>query len=200
MAARKNPARSPIEKDANRALIERALAMGVPATRIAKRFGYTISTICNYRDRMPPQLKAAIAAAVLKPKEADLDRLRSDEAEGILGNLANQRARLLIAQDEALETGAIREVGYLANVSHRHIELVGKYRGEFAQHHVATAVNILVSEDSLRLRQALTLALRPYPEARRAVAEALHAQESAVAATIMANASPPRAALASPQI
>jgi hypothetical protein len=52
---------------------------------------------------MPQQLKAALVAAALKPKEADLDQLRIDENEGILGNLAHQRARLLVVQDECME-------------------------------------------------------------------------------------------------
>ena len=96
MAARKRVPRSPIEKDPNRPLIERALAMGIAMSVIGRRFGYTPEAICRYRDRMPQQLKAAIVAAALKPKEADLDKLRIEESEGILGNLAHQRARLLI--------------------------------------------------------------------------------------------------------
>src|SRR5215471_8786864 len=140
MAARKRVPRSPIERDPNRPLIERALAMGVPLTQVAKRFGYTVTAIMRFRDRMPAQLKAAIVAAALKPKEADLDALRVDESEGILGNLAAQRARLLLVQDQMIEAGAGTQVGYLANVIHRNIELVGKYLGLFAQHHVSTKV------------------------------------------------------------
>ena len=101
MAARKRPERSRIASDPNRVLIERALAMGTPMSQIARRFGYSHDTISSYRDRMPQQLKAAIVAAALKPKEVDLDKLRIEESEGILGNLAHQRARLLLMQDEA---------------------------------------------------------------------------------------------------
>ena len=95
MAARKRTPRSPIESDPNKALIERALAMGFPASQISRRFGHSADAISHYRDRMPPQLKAAIVASTLKPQEADLDRLRADEGEGLLGGLAAQRARLL---------------------------------------------------------------------------------------------------------
>jgi hypothetical protein len=193
MAARKKPARSPIASDPQRALIDRALAMGVAITQISRRFGYSVPALSRYRDRMPQQLRAAIAAAALKPKEADLDRLRIDESEGILGNLAHQRARLLLCQDESMEAGAGHEVGYLAGVIHKNIELTGKYLGLFAQHHVSTSVNILISEDYLRLRQALTMALRPYPEARKAVAEALHVIEEQVAQKMLA-AKPPAVA------
>jgi hypothetical protein len=186
MAARKKPARSPIASDPQRALIDRSLVMGVPMNQISKRFGYSVPAISRYRDRMPQQLKAAIVAAALRPKEADLDKLRIEESEGILGNLAHQRARLLLCQDECMEAGAATQVGYLANIIHKNIELAGKYLGLFAQHHVSTSINILLSEDYLRLRQALVLALRPFPEARRAVADALQQIEGEVARKILA--------------
>ena len=181
MAVRKKPERSKIASDPNRALIERSLAMGIPMNRVARRFGYSKPAIQRYRDRMPQQLKAAIVAAALRPKEADLDKLKIEESEGILGNLAHQRARLLLCQDECMEAGAATQVGYLSNCIHKNIEMVGKYLGLFAQHHVSTQVNILVSEDYLRLRQALTMALRPFPEARRAVADELHRLEGQIA-------------------
>ena len=187
MGARVRTPRSPIEKDPNRPLIERALVMGIPIERIAKRFGYNAMAITRYRDRMPQQLKAAIVAAALKPKEADLDQLRIDESEGILGNLAHQRARLLLMQDEFMELGAVEQVVRLANAIHKNIELTGRYLGLFAQHHVSTQVNILLSEDYLRLRQMMVESLRPFPEARRALA-ALHSVESEAAGKITAQA------------
>ncbi len=159
--------------------------MGIPMAQIGRRYGYSTEAIHRHRHRMPQQLKAAIVAATLKPKEADLDRLRIEESEGILGNLAHQRARLLICQDQCMEQGAANQVAYLSNVIHKNIELVGRYVGLFGQHHVSTSVNITLSEDYLRLRQALTLALRPFPEARRAVAEALHRIEEEASKQIL---------------
>jgi hypothetical protein len=194
----KRAPRSKIASDANRVLIERALAMGIPMARIAQRFGYSVPSIQRYRDRMPQQLKAAIVAAALKPKETDLDQLRADESEGILGNLAHQRARLLMCQDECLDTGAVEQVARLSGVIHKNIELTGRYLGLFAQHHVSSQVNIMISEDYLRLRQALTMALRPFPEARRAVAAELHRIEDEIAGKMLANATtkpPPRPTL-----
>ena len=146
----------------------------------------------------PQQLKAAIVAAALKPKEADLDQLRADESEGILGNLAHQRARLLMCQDECMDAGAVEQVARLSGVIHKNIELTGRYLGLFAQHHVSSQVNIMISEDYLRLRQALTMALRPFPEARRAVAAELHRIEDEIAGKMLATAAnkpPPRPTL-----
>jgi hypothetical protein len=191
MAARKKPERSKIASDPNRVLIERSLAMGTPMNQVAKRFGYSLDAITRYRNRMPAQLRAAIVAAALKPKEVDLDRLRVEESEGILGNLAHQRARLLVCQDECMEGGAVEQVARLSGVIHKNIELTGKYLGLFAQHHVSSQVNIMVSEDYLRLRQALTMALRPFPEARRAVAAELHRIEGQIAQKLLEQAGKP---------
>ena len=80
-----------------------------------------------------------------------------------------------------MEQGALEHVARLSGVIHKNIELTGRYLGLFAQHHVSSQVNIMVSEDYLRLRQALTMALRPFPEARRAVAEELHRIEGQIA-------------------
>jgi hypothetical protein len=203
MAPRNRPPRSKIESDPARPLIERSLAMGVSVARISRRFGYSEKAIVRYRDRMPQQLKAAIVAATLKPKEADLDQLKIDESEGILGNLAHQRARLLLCQDECMEAGAIEQVAMLSRVIHTNIQLSGRYLGLFAQHHVSSQVNILLSEDYLRLRQALILALKPFPEARRAVAEAMHRIEGETASKMVAAAAaqpPPRPTLAQPTL
>jgi hypothetical protein len=181
MAARKRATRSPIEKDPNRPLIERALAMGIPMTQIAKRYGHSQDAISRYRNRMPQQLKAAIIGAALRPGVDDLEKLRSDEAEGLLGNLAHQRARLLLMQDVCMEEGGVDQVARLSGVIHKNLEMVGRYLGLFANLNINTNVNVLLSEDYLRLRQALVLALQPFPEARHAVSAALHRIEGEVA-------------------
>jgi hypothetical protein len=173
--------RSLIGKDPRRPEIERALALGVPMQQVGRKYGYTIGAIKRHRDNMPAQLKAAIIAATLKPKEGDLDRLRIDESEGILGGLAGQRARLLLLQDQAIEVGAVDTANRLSNTIHRNIELVGRYLGQFASHHVSTKVSILISEDYLRVRQAITEALRPHREARLAVSAALQTIENGIA-------------------
>jgi hypothetical protein len=175
------PSRSKIGQDPRRPEIERALALGVPMRQIGFKFGYTVPAVKRHRDNMAPQLKAAIVAATLKPKEGDLDKLRIDESEGILGNLAGQRARLLLLQDQCIEAGAVDSAVRISNTIHRNVELVGRYLGQFATHHVSTRVDLLVSTDYLRLRQAITEALRPHRDARLAVAAALQSIEGEIA-------------------
>jgi hypothetical protein len=160
--------------------IERDLALGVPLRRLAKKYGISKDALCRHRKRLPPQLKAAMLAQALRP-DVDLDQLRTSESEGLLAGLSAQRARLLLWQDWAASAEQFTIATAISAQIHRNLELVGKYLGEFAQHHVVSNVSVLVSPQYLELRSALLQALQPYPEARRAVATALHGIEDQAA-------------------
>ncbi len=62
--------------------------------------------------------------------------------------------------------------------------------GQLVQRHEVHRTSILVSADYLTLRSALVTALRPYPEAARAVGTALHTLETEAAADIVASKRP----------
>jgi hypothetical protein len=172
--------KSTISEHVDRARIERDLAIGRPLSRIAAKYKISIWAAHRHKKRLPPQLKAALAGHLLRPGE-DLEALRIEESEGILGNLAAQRARLLLAQDAALEMESFGLVAQLSSAIHRNIELVGKYLGEFASHSVQTSISILIQPEYLDLRAALLRALQPFPEARQAVAATLHEVEERAA-------------------
>jgi len=125
-------------------------------------------------------LKAAYIGRLLAPG-VDLEKLRVEESEGLLQGLATQRARLLLAQDKALEDDNGQLVSTLANAIHRNLELVGRYLGEMQQHSTQTVVNVLLTPQYLELRTKLIRALAPFPEARRAVAATLHETEGGAA-------------------
>jgi hypothetical protein len=169
--------RSTIEQHPEQPRIERDLALGVPLARIAKKYAVSKDAAWRHKAKLPPQLKAALSASVLRP-EADLEKLRLDESEGLLAHLAAQRARLLLSQDAALESEQFGLVAQLSGSIHRNLELVGKYLGEFAQHQVRTNVSILIQPEYLELRSAMLRALAPHPDARRDVAAVLHRIEN----------------------
>jgi hypothetical protein len=173
----------------DRGRIEYDLGRGTPVRALSRKYGLSIHSLYRFRAKMPPQLRAKHMGARLKAG-ADLERLRLDESENILQNLALQRARLLLSQDRALEVGYGREVTYIAGEIHRNIKLVGQYLGEFAQHQIKTSVSVLISEEYLQMRTDLMRVLAKYPDARREVAAALHARE-ALAAEQPAKAAPP---------
>lgn len=172
-----SPRRSTIIGHPDQPRIERDLALGRPLARIARKYGISKDAAWRHKKHLPPQLKSALAGHALSPGQ-DLEKIRVEESEGLLVNLAAQRARLLISQDAALEAEQFGIVAQLASGIHRNLELVGKYLGEFAQHSVHTTISLLVTPEYLQLRSALLQALRPHPEAGRAVAAVLHGIES----------------------
>jgi hypothetical protein len=176
-----NKCRTPIRDRDDRDRIEYELACGKSVKAISIKFNVHEDALYRHRKRLPPQLKAAHLGRLLAPK-ADLEKLRTTESEGLLQSLAQQRARLLIMQDKAIEDGNAQAVATLAAGVHRNLEIVGKLVGELQQHSTRTTISVLVSPEYLQLRHALIKALAPYPEARRAVAEKLHEMESGAAA------------------
>ncbi len=188
------PRKSSIDKHPERAAIERAIALGWPIDRVAKKFGISRDCVWRHRKRLPAPLKAAMLAATLKPGE-DLEKLRTEESEGLLANLAAQRARLLLAQDEAASACQWGLVSQLAGGIHANLRLVAQYLGELQHHSTHTSVSILISSEYLQFRSALQEALRPFPEAARAVAAVLHQTEQAAASQI---SNPPKLIEAQP--
>jgi hypothetical protein len=168
---------SSITKHPERAAVERDLALGLPLRRLARKYGLSKDALCRYRKRLPPHLKAALLAQSLRP-EVDLEALRVTESEGLLVHLAAQRARLLLWQDACASSEQFQVASAISAQVHRNLELVGKLVGEFAQHHVTTSVSVLLSPQYLELRATLLRALQPYPDARRAVVDAIHRLEA----------------------
>ena len=172
--------RTPIKDREDRAQIEFELATGKSVRAIARKFDVHETALHKHRAKLPPQLKAAYVGRLLAPG-VDLEKLKTEESEGLLQSLAQQRARLLIVQDSAMEDGNAQAVATIANSIHRNLELVGRYLGEMQSHSTQTVVSVLITREYLELRNALLRALAPFPEARQAVAATLHKIEDGVA-------------------
>lgn len=172
--------RSVILDHPDRARIEFDLARGVPVRAVSRKYKISKDSAYRYLKKLPPQLRAAHMGAKLRAS-ADLEKLRIDESEGLLQNLATQRARLLLLQDNAMDTENPGLATQISGAIHRNLELVGKYLGEFAQHQIRTTVSVLVAPEYLQMRAALVRALAPYPDAKAAVAAVLHQIESRAA-------------------
>ncbi len=172
--------RSVIVDHPDRGRIEYDLARGAPVRVVARKYKISKDSAYRYLRKMPAQLRAAHLGKKLRAA-ADLEKLRIDESEGLLQNLASQRARLLLLQDQALDADNGGLATQISGAIHRNLELVGKYLGEFASHQIKTTVSVLVQPEYLQMRAALVGALRPYPDARAAVAAVLHQIESKAA-------------------
>jgi hypothetical protein len=175
-----------IEGHPRRGEIEHDIAKGISQRTIAKRYDISRDVVMRWAKRIPPQLRAKRYVGLLKATD-DLERLRIEESDNLLKNLAVQRARLLLAQDRAI---AIEDLSVIARLSaqiHQNLELVGKYLGEFAKVSVQTNISLLVTPEYLKLRAALLQALADFPQAKYAVAAVLHQIEGAAAQEPVAN-------------
>jgi predicted DNA-binding protein YlxM (UPF0122 family) len=131
MRAKPKHGNSIVENHPERGRIEHDIAAGVPTRVIARKYSLSRDSIYRHGKKMPPQLRSQKYTGLLRA-EGDLKKLRIEESEGLLANLAQQRARLLMMQDLSLEIADAEMVQRMSGQIHRNLELVGKYLGEFA--------------------------------------------------------------------
>jgi hypothetical protein len=178
-------------------LVELGLVHRLPVRILAARFD--IPKTCVFRHRrlhMSPQLIAAIAMAQ-RPSVVDLEQLQRSESEGLIGSLVSQRARLQMLSEMAFEAGEVSAGVAVERAITGSLELTSRLLGMIIQRHDVRTMNILISADYLQLRGAIIGALRPFPEAARAVGAAL-AQLETEAATDIAERKTPLLLEASP--
>jgi hypothetical protein len=173
MAARCKTCQSP-----HRAQIELGLAHKVPSRILAKKFGVPRTSIWRHaRAHLPPLVRAALLKAV-RPSKIDLEQLKHTESEGLLQHLVVQRAQLWRLMDLAESLGDLRAVAQLHGRLSENLTLTGKLLGELRSASVSVVQNILVTPEYHELRTLLVQALRPYGEARLAVARVLQSIEA----------------------
>jgi hypothetical protein len=171
-----------------RAQIEIGLTCHTSMHSLAVRFSCSEDALQRHKaNHLTPQMRAAILAA-RKPSEIDLEQLQRSESEGLLAQLVTQRARLQQHADLALEVGNTSGAVAAERAIITNLELVAKLLGSIVQHHSVTRTNILISADYLALRHAIVSALKPFPEAARAVARALSELEASAAKDITSRA------------
>jgi hypothetical protein len=160
--------------------IELLLARGVALRIIARRFDLNIHTLSRHRkNHMPPGLRAALALEA--PGAAtpyDLERLRKDRAEGLLQRAVAAEGRILAAIGQAETDGDTNALARLWGRWWEGWANEAKLLGELSAHSRHITQNILINPTFIELRAELVQALAAYPEAKRAVARALHRIES----------------------
>jgi hypothetical protein len=143
--------------------IDGASVSGEPIRTVARRFRIS-------RDSLGRHLRAHVSPALVKVAA----RREAKESISLL-----QRMEALIERTEKLlvaaeESGALGQALGAIDRLWKGYELIGKVTGEIKPDGTnVQVINILASEDWLRLRTAMFTALAPYPEARTAVAQHL---------------------------
>ena len=164
--------------------IEIGLVHGMSGTVLGDRFGLSSDAVYRHaRNHLSPVQRAAILAAQ-HPTTIDLDALRTSESEGLLGSLVAQRARLQQHGDKALELEDVRGCVAVESAITANLALTGKLLGQLVTRMDVRHSSVLLTPDYLKLRATLIAALRPFPDAARAVGAALHVLESDAAKDI----------------
>lgn len=144
----------------DRPLIEVGLVSGVPLRTLAERHGLTHWSIGRHARR---HLSAAQRAAVLRamrPEEVDLDAMRGEESQGVLGHIVGQRARLIQMSQAALLGGDVRTMVMVEGAIGQNIALSAKLLGQLKNVHEHVHTSLLVSPDYLEMRRMLMARLR----------------------------------------
>lgn len=158
--------------------IDHSLANRVSEHRVAKRFSVSRDAIHRHKKKhLPPQLEAALLSQNGNVAAVDLEKLRKSESEGLLQTLVWQKAHVLLQIDNAVANMDPVAVAKFHDVLLKNQQTIAKLIGELSAHTRSVTNNFLIAPEYLELRHALMRALSPFPDARKAVASALHTLE-----------------------
>src|SRR5260221_11463314 len=151
--------------------INLGLARGVSVRALARRYGVTRDSLYRHqKSHLPPQSRASLIAG--PDLDIDLDELRLTESQSLLVHLVALRGRLFSSLDVAEECRDGNMLARVAGQLHNNLEITGKLLGDLSSGH-SSVTNILIAPQYVTMRVELVNALRPFPEAARAVAAVL---------------------------
>jgi hypothetical protein len=163
-----------------------AISRGVSIGALAKRHRLGSDSLYRHsKNHLPVQLRALLIAGP-SIEGLDLDRLRESESQSLLSHLVALRQRLLAGLDLAEEYADAHMLTRVASQLHANFELVAKLLGDLNTGSTSVT-NILIAPQYVEMRVELVRALEPFPEARLAVANALHQIEHKAAEAIKAD-------------
>ena len=141
--------------------IDRALLAGKTAAEIGTLFDVSPRSVQRHKDNHLPavMVKAAAAAEVVR-------------ADDLLQQARDLQAKALSILDKAEAAGDLRTAVAANREARGCLELLARLLGEMPD---KPTVSVVVAPEWVHLRMRILLALKPYPEARIAVAAELEA-------------------------
>jgi transposase-like protein len=158
--------------------LELGLARGVSVRNMAKKFGVSKDSLWRHRRGHMPQALVADLLQRGQPTPIDVEALKKEESESLLSNIVRQRREIYDLLQECRELGDARAAVGCHSQINANLKLAARCLGELQMGGATTVNNLLISPDYVRLRALLLKALRPYPEAVKAVAGALRQVEA----------------------
>ena len=165
--------------------INPGIARGVSVRALATRYKLGKDVLYRHAKHLPPQMRAALIAG--PDLSIDLDKLRETESQSLLANLVALRGRLFSSLDVAEENNDGNMLARVAGQLHHNLEITGKLLGDLSTGGTTNITSVLIMPAYVEMRVELVNALRPFPEAARAVASVLHTIEHKAADAIKAN-------------
>ncbi len=164
---------------AERARIDFLLATGTPTKPLAARFGLAPSSVyTHYKKHVSADYKRAVKIGPLQNEE-HLRQLCTENNSSVLETLKAVNAGLTARWLANFEAGADGTFADLTGHLRKNLELMAKLSHELALPTSTTNIvnNVAIFEhpEYLRALNCMRDALKPYPEARKAVAAALRA-------------------------
>jgi hypothetical protein len=155
----------------DRPAIDLAIASGLSKRSIGERFSVSPDAVWRHgQAHLTVELRAALALKLIR-KEGDTRAILLEEGATTIQALQAVRAPLFGRFLAAVDVGDDRAAASLAGRLHEGLSLSARLSGQLAPASSVTVQNIVLSSDYIRLRSDLLAALRPFPEAARAVAE-----------------------------
>lgn len=156
--------------------IELRLASGTPIRTIAARYNLPKDTLYRHkRNHMPVELIQQLQTTGQRRNATDLEQLKRSESEGLLGNLVHERSRQQRIADKAELVDDYANATRASVAALKSSELIAKLLGDIQTGSVTQ--NILIAPEFHAFRSAVIQALRPHPDAKRAVLASLQQLE-----------------------
>ena len=150
---------------AERAEIDRAIIGGGNLVEVSKRFDCSSQALLRHRDKHIPTDAMQAGAQSVAASEAGHGTSMAQQAAAL-----HARAMSLLAKAEA--AGDLRTALAGVREAARCIELLAKLSGDLD---ASTTLNLTVAPAFITVQAAILTALDPFPDARRAVVQALGA-------------------------
>ncbi|HWK96174.1 MAG TPA: hypothetical protein VNR39_12200 [Pseudolabrys sp.] len=180
-------------------LIDYALVQGKPLRVIAEEFDVSFYSVGRHsRRHLGPAQRAAIMTKQ-RPDAVDVDKMRDKEASGLLASVLAHRVRLEAIAERAHTLDDLRAATAAEAAVATNLALTAKLLGQLVQRVDVRHSNLMLTPDYLKLRSGLIEALRPFPDAGRAVAAMLARMESDAAKDITDAATRPKGGAPAPE-
>jgi hypothetical protein len=176
-----------------RAVIELAHVNGVSAVKLGKRHKVHPQSLRRHvANHCTDEHLRALKFQGFQDEGVDLESMRAAETRSLLANLIAERVRASRIADLSERRGDLQtSLRASSSVVHT-LQKIAGLLGELPTGHVTNNItnNLLVSPQWAAIRQLIAGALRPYPEAQRAVVDALGRHERAELAALPMPAEP----------